>query len=229
MRVLVVEDEPQVRAVLGDFLKEMGHEPVYARSAEAALGNLRLERPDAVLLDLDLPGLSGLDFLRLEPVRDSGLPIVALSGVASEAQAQECLRLGAFDFMGKPVPFDLLVEILAYVEPQALYRKRPDPDAPGAGADRVPALFPVRVVQYYGPEWEGQADELGLCGMRVRTSASIPDGTAVKLIFALPDGGGMLRTMAVLARADARGHLFHFVNPGPPALRRLAEFTRQRR
>src|SRR2546422_7148121 len=103
MRVLVVEDEPDVSAVFRDFLIELGHESVLVRSAEAALASLEHERPDAIILDIHLPGLSGLDFLQLGPVRESGLPVIAVSGVATETQARECLRLGAFDFLGKPV------------------------------------------------------------------------------------------------------------------------------
>ena len=112
MRVLVVEDEPDVSAVFRDFLIELGHEAVLVRSAEAALPALDHERPDAIILDVHLPGLSGLDFLQLPPVRDSGLPVIAVSGVATESQARECLRLGAFDFLGKPVAFDRLGEVL---------------------------------------------------------------------------------------------------------------------
>ena len=54
-----------------------------------------IDAPDAILLDINLPGMSGLDFLQLRPVREAGLPIVAISGVVTETQARECLRLGA--------------------------------------------------------------------------------------------------------------------------------------
>jgi DNA-binding response OmpR family regulator len=103
MRVLVVEDETDLGEVFRDFLSELGHQPVLVRSAEAALGKLQSDRPDAIILDIHLPGMSGLDFLQLRPVREAGLPIVAVSGVATESQARECLRLGALDFVGKPV------------------------------------------------------------------------------------------------------------------------------
>jgi hypothetical protein len=68
-----------------------------------------------VLLDIHLPGMSGLDFLRL--VQTSRIPVVAISGVVTEDQARECLRLGAIDFVQKPVPFEHLKEILACLEP----------------------------------------------------------------------------------------------------------------
>src|SRR5882762_10529937 len=103
MRVLVVDDDPALCEVFGEFLSEIGHQPVIAYTAESALDTIRSEKPDAVLLDVCLPGMSGLDFLKLDAVRDLHVPILVISGRATESQAQECLRAGAFDFIGKPV------------------------------------------------------------------------------------------------------------------------------
>ena len=83
MRVLVVEDEADVAQVFREYLTELGHEPTLVRSAEAALGKLQSDRPDAILLDIHLPGMSGLDFLQLRPIREAGVPIVAMSGIAT--------------------------------------------------------------------------------------------------------------------------------------------------
>src|ERR1051325_4354648 len=121
MRVLVVEDEASLGEVFRDFLAEMGHDATVVRTAEAALRTLDAEStadgpgPDAIILDINLPGMSGLDFLQLRPVRESGLPIVAISGVATESQARECLRLGSIDFVGKPVPLERLSDVLGSV------------------------------------------------------------------------------------------------------------------
>ena len=65
MRVLVVEDEEVLSEVFRDFLTELGHQAVLVRSAEAALGQLQTEGPDAIILDIHLPGMSGLDFMQL--------------------------------------------------------------------------------------------------------------------------------------------------------------------
>src|SRR5215831_15505404 len=124
MRVLVVEDETDLGEVFRDFLSDLGHQAILVRSAEAALGKLQSDRPDAIILDIHLPGMSGLDFLQLRPVREAGLPIVAVSGVATESQARECLRLGALDFVGKPVPLDRLLDVLTFLEPHAINRMR---------------------------------------------------------------------------------------------------------
>src|SRR5262245_38918412 len=118
MRVLVVEDEPEAGDLFRDFLRELGHLPMVVRSAEAALGKLQTETVDVIMLDLGLPGMSGLDFLRLRPIRQSGLPIVTVSGTATEEEVSESLRLGALDFVGKPVALDRLQQVMALVEPQ---------------------------------------------------------------------------------------------------------------
>src|SRR5882672_9269572 len=102
MRVLVVEDEAAALGeVFTNYLRELGHQPLLARSAKAALGPLMTASPDAMILDMSLPGMSGLEFLQLPQVRAAGIPVVAVSGVATEDQAHACLELGAIDFLTK--------------------------------------------------------------------------------------------------------------------------------
>src|SRR2546426_1949357 len=94
MRVLIVEDDRSVGSVLQDFLLELGHESELVLSAEGALDRLDQNRPDLILLDFRLPGMNGLDFLQRPRVRDSRIPVIVVSGIASELQAEACLRLG---------------------------------------------------------------------------------------------------------------------------------------
>ena len=131
MRILVIDDDQAVCEVFGEFLHEIGHEPVITHTAETALDTLREERPDAVLLDVCLPGMSGLDFMKLEAVRDLAVPILVISGRATESQAQEAMRAGAFDFIGKPVALRRLQEVLACFEaPAAAPTKVKDAEVP---------------------------------------------------------------------------------------------------
>lgn len=224
MRVLVVEDEPDVGAVLGEFLKELGHEPVLTATAEGALGRLETAPPDAIILDIDLPGLSGLEFLQLERVRQANVPIVAVSGVASESQAMRCLELGAFDFVGKPVPFDLLGELLAYVEPRVIHRKQ----TVGPGilawhrAHGSRADFRLRIAEHYGAEWEGRARALSPFAVTAVTEAEVCVGAGVKLLLELPDGRRPLRLMAGVLADEGAEKVFSFVNVTAADFRRLA-------
>lgn len=228
MRVLIVEDEPDVGAVFRDFLLELGHEPVLVGTAEAALSRLETDRPDAILLDITLPGLSGLEFLQLRPVRSSGLPIVAVSGVATESQARQCLRLGAMDFIGKPVALDRLGEVLAYLEPHALQRQLVVAERARERRRnaRVRVTFPVRLIGYDGTESEGWAFDLSPTGIRIRSGAALPTGTAVRLAFMPPDGRGPMSLVALLVRTNEEGHAFRFANLTAPELERLTEFAR---
>jgi CheY-like chemotaxis protein len=223
MRVLIVEDEPDVGAVFHDYLLELGHEPVLVRTAEAALSRLETDRPDAIL-----PGLSGLEFLQLRPVRSSGLPIVAVSGVATESQARQCLRLGAMDFIGKPVALDRLGTVLAYLEPHALQRQLvvAERARDRRGNARVRMTFPVRIIGYDGTQSEGWAFDLSPTGIRIRNGAALPTGIAVRLVFVPPDGRGSMSLVALLVRSNEEGHAFRYANHTAPERERLIAFAR---
>ncbi len=220
---MVVEDEQAVGNVFLDCLTELGHEAVVVRSAEAALRALVSERPDAIILDVNLPGMSGLDFLQLRPIRESRVPIVAVSGVATESQARECLRLGALDFVGKPVAFERLAEVLECLEPQALERREDDKhrQVERRRAPRAAVTFPVRVVEYSGVEWHATAMSLTTHGIKIRPDHAIDPGRVVKLSFTLPDGDP-ITTMGLLMRRDPDGLAFFFVNLGADDSHRVA-------
>jgi DNA-binding response OmpR family regulator len=224
MRVLVIEDEKAVADVFLDYLTELGHEPLIVRSAEAALGQLQAARPDAILLDIHLPGMSGLDFLRLPPIRDSGVPVVAVSGIATETQARECLKLGALDFVGKPVAFERLSAVLQYLEPQALERRMVELRREDRRRDpRAPVAVPVYVTEQGSAAWHGTSVDLSAQAMKIRPLARGRPGEAVRLTFALPDGGPSLTLMSVLTREDPDGFIFSFVNPTAAESHRLAD------
>ena len=231
MRVLVVEDEEVLREVFRDFLTELGHQAVLVRSAEAALGTLATERPDAIILDIHLPGMSGLDFLQLRPVRESGLPIVAVSGIVTESQARECLRLGALDFVGKPVPLERLQDVLTYLEPHAIHRTRESTAqrVERRQAPRVRASMPVSLREYRGAAWDGTCIEISISGMKIRTDAVLAAGTAVKCGFTPDDGGEPIDVISIVVRRDASGTVLSFVNLPAHEQRRLGDVVRRTR
>lgn len=224
MRILVIEDEPDVGNVLLDYLLELGHQPLRVRTAEAALGKLVTERPDAIIVDINLPGMSGLEFLQLRPIRESGVPVVAVSGVATEQQARECLRLGAVDFMAKPLPLERLQEVLTYLEPHVLDRQLRAAQEVGRNRRhyaRAPLTVPVRVSEYGGIEWQATSVDVSPGGVRVSGRADARAGGAARLTFTLPDGGATMTVMALLRRTDVSGDAFSFVNPSAVETDRL--------
>jgi DNA-binding response OmpR family regulator len=228
MRVLVVEDQVDLGDVFRDFLVELGHHPLVVHSAEAALAKLRTEPLDAILLDVQLPGISGIDFLQLRPVRALGVPIVAVSGVVNESQARECLRLGAADFLGKPVQIDRLNEILTFLEPHAMSRVAELPRRPEKRrSTRARLSAPVRLAEYNGREHQGTVIEVGLAGMKARFSASFDRDTVGRAVFTLPDGGAPIEVIAILVRVDPDGQAFTFVRLEPHDEERLREAIRR--
>ncbi len=104
MRVLIVDDEPLVCDLLGDFLTRRGHEVSTAGDGNEALRALQSQDSDLLLLDLYLPKLDGLGVLR--GIRDQGLragTIWTMTGMGDHEAAEESLNLGAEDFLAKPV------------------------------------------------------------------------------------------------------------------------------
>ncbi len=101
-RVLVVDDDPGVRATLERALHDDGFEIETAASGEEALRMLGTNIFDLVLLDLDLPGLSGLEVLELAPGLQADAPFIILTGHGTVGTAVEAIKLGAFDYILKP-------------------------------------------------------------------------------------------------------------------------------
>lgn len=119
LKVLVVEDERRVAETFSDFIRSQGHEPIVAESAEAGLELVDRVYPDAMILDIYLPGMSGVQLLQRLKDRQPPLPSVVISGVASDEEAGQCLQLGALDILRKPVSLSRLEATLGFLEMQA--------------------------------------------------------------------------------------------------------------
>lgn len=101
LRILVVDDEPQIHRFLSPALEAAGFEPIRADTAAAALREIALRAPDAVILDLGLPDMDGKDALRKAREFYAG-PILILSARDRETEKIDALDLGADDFVEKP-------------------------------------------------------------------------------------------------------------------------------
>lgn len=100
-RILVVDDDPQIRRVLRTTLIAQGYEVVDARSGDEALERMRGERLDLVILDMNMPGMNGIETCRL--IRSgSDIAIIMLTVRDTEADKVEALDAGADDYMTKP-------------------------------------------------------------------------------------------------------------------------------
>ena len=114
-RVLVVDDEPDIRQTIKDILEDEGYLVDVAASAAEAREARRRQRPDAVLLDIWMPDLDGISLLR-EWNERGGLPcpVIMISGHGTVETAVEATRLGAWDFLEKPVSLAKLLLVVAH-------------------------------------------------------------------------------------------------------------------
>jgi DNA-binding response OmpR family regulator len=111
--VLVVDDEPKIVEVVGDYLRNAGFSVTTAADGERAVTLARARPPDLVVLDLGLPGLDGLDVAR-ELRRASPVPIIMLTARREETDRVLGLELGADDYLVKPFsPRELLARVRA--------------------------------------------------------------------------------------------------------------------
>ena len=99
--ILVVDDEPKITKLARDYLENGGFRVMTAADGDAALAMARRERPDLVVLDLNLPGMDGLDVCRALR-RDSDVPIIMLTARVEETDRLIGLELGADDYITKP-------------------------------------------------------------------------------------------------------------------------------
>jgi two-component system KDP operon response regulator KdpE len=128
--ILVVDDEPQLRRAMKATLTDLGYSVIEARTGEEAITTFRDESPDLVLLDLNMPGIGGLETCRA--IREtSDLPIIVLSVRNTERDKVQALDAGADDYVTKPFGIQ---ELLARI--RAAMRRSP---ASGGGdsASRV--------------------------------------------------------------------------------------------
>jgi DNA-binding response OmpR family regulator len=107
-RILVVDDVEEVRDMLRDLLEAEGYAVEAADNAATAIAKLGSFRPHAVLLDIAMPGLSGIGALQQLRARDPELGVIMVTGNADESTARQTLVLGAFDYVRKPIDFDYL-------------------------------------------------------------------------------------------------------------------------
>ena len=126
-RILIVEDEPDIREIISYNLRQAGLEPETAEDGEQALVKAESLRPDLIILDLMLPGIDGLEVCRLLKQRDSvrHIPVLMLTAKADEVDRIVGLELGADDYLTKPFsPRELVLRVKSILK-----RSTSTPDA----------------------------------------------------------------------------------------------------
>jgi len=139
--ILVVDDEPQIRRVLRSTLSTHGYEIVEAKTGEEALEWMRKEPPDLVLLDMNMPGMGGVEACR-EIRRASDAPIIMLTVRSAERDKVAALDAGADDYVVKPFGIE---ELLARIR-TALRRYSPGDGPPPFASKDLSIDFEARQV-----------------------------------------------------------------------------------
>jgi DNA-binding response OmpR family regulator len=125
--VLVVDDEREIRDMLTDQLQDEGYAVSQAVDGEQALESVQSKLPDLVLLDITLPGVSGLEVLRRLRLDHPRTPVVMITGLEDEALARSTLKMGAFDYLQKPFDPDRLSGLVLAAIGAAFDSRREDP------------------------------------------------------------------------------------------------------
>jgi len=144
-KILIVDDEPQIRRVLRTTLTSQGYTVAEAKSGDEALEQIRDERPDLILLDVNMPGRSGLETCR--EIRATGdVPIIMLTVRNSERDKVQALDAGADDYVVKPFGAE---ELMARIR-AALRRSAPAESLPAFLSADLKIDFEKRSVMVKG-------------------------------------------------------------------------------
>jgi len=113
-RVLIVDDEPDFVELLREFLTAKGYEVAAAYDGEEALRKVKEDRPHLVLLDVRMPKMNGLEVLRQLREIDHEVGVIMVTAVDEEETGRQALKLGAFDYVIKPLDLKYLERSLWY-------------------------------------------------------------------------------------------------------------------
>ncbi|MBI1284650.1 MAG: response regulator [Thiobacillus sp.] len=127
MRLLIVEDDAEFAAVLSRAMKKRGFDTALAHHAEDARTVAETFVPSHAIVDLKLPGESGLKVVEMLAARTPAPAVVVLTGYASIATAVEAVRLGARHYLAKPADADEILAALLRDQPDAALEVSPEP------------------------------------------------------------------------------------------------------
>lgn len=108
-RVLLLDDDPQVLSPLAEVLKAKGYQVLTYEDAVSALAGFDEFKPDVVVADVNMPGMSGMDFLEQLRSKDRDTPVILMTGYEKQGMARDAINLNVFEFFNKPFsPFKII-------------------------------------------------------------------------------------------------------------------------
>ncbi|MGZ3473258.1 MAG: sigma-54-dependent transcriptional regulator, partial [Polyangiales bacterium] len=122
-RILVVDDEENLRLVLRTLLKRAGYEVETASTGEEALEKVEAFGPDVVITDVRMPKMSGIDLLAALRAKQSPATVIVMSAYGSVDLALEAMKAGAYDYVAKPFKPDEVLLVLKKAEEREVRRR----------------------------------------------------------------------------------------------------------
>ncbi len=110
--ILIVDDEPDILWALSNVLKEKGYFPITAQNGKEGLKKLEEEQPDLAVLDIRLPDMNGIELLKQMKKKEQELSIIMFTAYGEINSAVEAIKLGAFDYLNKPVANEELLLVI---------------------------------------------------------------------------------------------------------------------
>lgn len=108
MKILIIDDEQSIRETLEMFLHEKGYAVVTSEDGAKGLEAVQRERPDIVILDIRLPGISGLEVLKRIAEKGEGIPVIMITAYHDMETTIQAMKLGAYEYIHKPIDVDEL-------------------------------------------------------------------------------------------------------------------------
>lgn len=155
-KILVTDDEPAIRRLLGTALTRAGYRIIEAGSARETLAAIQIDKPDAVLLDLGLPDRDGLELVPL--IKGAGAAVLIISARDATDQKVAALDLGADDYVTKPFDTE---EVLARVRTALRHRLSAETQVPIVRVGDVEIDLAARLVRRAGEEVHLTPKEFG--------------------------------------------------------------------
>jgi two-component system nitrogen regulation response regulator NtrX len=142
-KILIVDDEEKILQTMQGSLEDEDYEVSTAKDGQEAIDKVRAENPDLIFLDIWLPGMDGMETLKAIKEHDANLDVVLMTGHGTMSTAIQAIKLGAFDFLEKPLSLDSILSVAHNALEQ---RRTPAPEtAPVSREETLIAESPLMV------------------------------------------------------------------------------------
>jgi len=218
LRVLVAEDNRVNQMVIRKLLEKLGHKVTVCGDGRATVAAVEADRPDIVLMDIQMPGMDGFAAtaaIRAREVarRDGGrLPVVALTAFAMKGDRERCLAAGMDEYMAKPIKRDELVAVLVRLAGEAPGRIETEEPGPSKAGEPGPVLDAAAALMHAGGDRQlvGQLLDVFLAdcpGQMQAVRDAVAGADSLALMHASHALGGSLRVLGASAATVMIGRL----------------------